>query len=393
MAIIKCPECGHQISDKAETCPACGVKIKDNIVRCPHCGNVYLKDQTICPSCHMSPNASVAPAQQQNRQNSQAQQQNNQPRQQNIMAQQQPANAFGNNEAEHPAKKSNKNVVIAIIVALAVIVGGGLWYASSANALHGDEQTAYINAMNSSDPAVLQDYLDSFKDAPQEHIDSIQAHLNILKANDTEWTNALLSNSKSALQQYLDSHPNTLHKAEALHKIDSIDWAACKRQNTPEAYQTYLTEHNDGEHVVEAQENLDKLDATTVSGEDKQVVSSAFQQFFRSINNNDEMGITSAVSSELQFLTNPNATKQDVITFLHKLYKDDVRSLTWRPNGDYKIQKKDLGDGTYEYDVEFTVDESVSNIDSSKDKFNQYRVKGQIDSDGKISRLQLMKIG
>ena len=240
---------------------------------------------------------------------------------------------------------------------------------------------------------MLQDYLDSFKDAPQEHIDSIQAHLNILKANDTEWTNALLSNSKSALQQYLDSHPNTLHKAEALHKIDSIDWAACKRQNTPEAYQTYLSDHSDGEHVVEAQENLDKLDATTVSGEDKQVVSSAFQQFFRSINNNDEMGITSAVSSELQFLTNPNATKQDVITFLHKLYKDDVRSLTWRPNGDYKIQKKDLGDGTYEYDVEFTVDESVSNIDSSKDKFNQYRVKGQIDSDGKISKLQLMKIG
>ena len=393
MAIIKCPECGHQISDKAETCPACGVKIKDNIVRCPHCGNVYLKDQTICPSCHMSPNASVAPAQQQNQQNSQAQQQNIQPRQQNVMAQQQPTNAFGNNEAEQPVKKSNKNVVIAIIVALAVIVGGGLWYASSANSLHGDEQTAYINAMNSSDPAVLQDYLDSFKDAPQEHIDSIQAHLNILKANDTEWTNALLSNSKSALQQYLDNHPNTLHKAEALHKIDSIDWAACKRQNTPEAYQTYLSDHSDGEHVVEAQENLDKLDATTVSGEDKQVVSSAFQQFFRSINNNDEMGITSAVSSELQFLTNLNATKQDVITFLHKLYKDDVRSLTWRPNGDYKIQKKDLGDGTYEYDVEFTVDESVSNIDSSKDKFNQYRVKGKIDSDGKISKLQLMKIG
>jgi len=28
MAIIKCPECGKEISDKAEKCPHCGVKIK-----------------------------------------------------------------------------------------------------------------------------------------------------------------------------------------------------------------------------------------------------------------------------------------------------------------------------------------------------------------------------
>lgn len=374
MAIIKCPECGHQISDKAEVCPTCGVKIKDNIIKCPHCGEVYLKDQKVCPACHTAPNTA--------------------PQVQRPMAQpNSKPNTYSSQNVQQQEKKSNKNMILAVIVALIILVGGGLWYASSSNALHGDEQTAYINAMNSTDPAVLQDYLDSFKDAPQEHIDSIQAHLEILKANDAEWTNALVSNSKVALQQYLESHPNSLHKAEALHKIDSIDWAACKRQNTAEAYQAYLSEHNDGEYVVEAQENLDKLDATTVGGEDKQLVSSVFQQFFRSINNNDEMGITSAVSSELHFLTNSNATKQDVITFLHKLYKEDVRALTWRANGDYKIQKKDMGDGNYEYDVDFTVDESVSNIDSNKDKFNQYRVKGHIDSDGKISSLQLTKIG
>lgn len=379
MAIIKCPECGHQISDKAEICPVCGVKIKYNTIKCPHCGNVYLKDQSVCPVCHKSPTETVVPAMMQTQAQMKAQEQ------------EMPQGAQVNEDA--PEKKSRKNMIIAIVVAIFVIVCGGVWYASSMNSLHGDEQTAYLNAMNSSDPAVLQDYLDSFKDAPQEHIDSIQAHLDILKMNDSEWTNALLSNSKSALQQYIDNHPNSLHKAEALHKIDSIDWVLCSRQNTPEAYQAYLSDHSDGEHAVDAQEKLDKLDATTVNPDDKQTVSNAFQQFFKSINNNDEMGITSAVSSTLHFLTNASATKQDVISFLHKLYKDDVRSLTWRPNGDYKIQKKDMGDNTYEYDVEFTVDESISNIDSSKDKFNQYKVKGHIDSDGKISNLQLIKIG
>ncbi len=372
MAIIKCPECGHQISDMASTCPACGVKIANNIVKCQHCGNVYIKGQPVCPVCH-EPNSPAG-----------------RPGQGEPMPRR---GGDGHSAPGVPPKKSNKGKIFAIAAVIVVALCGGLWFAHTANSLHGDEDTAYVKAMNSNDPAVLQDYLDSFTDAPQEHIDSIQAHLKLLQMNDTEWTNALISNSKSAIQQYLDSHPNSLHKAEALHKIDSIDWAQCGRQNTPEAYQAYLSEHPEGEHVVDAQEQLDKLDATTVSADDRQVVNAAFQQFFKGINNNDEMGITSAVSSTLNFLTNANATKQDVITFLHKLHKDDVRSLTWRANNDYKIQKIDKGDNTYEYDVDFTVDESISNIDSSKDAFNQYRVKGHIDSDGKISSLQLTKIG
>ena len=52
MAIIKCPECGHQISDKAPTCPSCGVEIKGKIIKCSQCGEVYLYDQEMCPNCH-----------------------------------------------------------------------------------------------------------------------------------------------------------------------------------------------------------------------------------------------------------------------------------------------------------------------------------------------------
>ena len=52
MAIIKCPECGHQISEKATICPSCGVEIDGKITRCVHCGEVYFKDDGLCPNCH-----------------------------------------------------------------------------------------------------------------------------------------------------------------------------------------------------------------------------------------------------------------------------------------------------------------------------------------------------
>lgn len=44
MALIKCPECGKEISDKAESCPNCGNPIhqqtqKEEYLCCPKCGS------------------------------------------------------------------------------------------------------------------------------------------------------------------------------------------------------------------------------------------------------------------------------------------------------------------------------------------------------------------
>ena len=45
MSMIKCPECGHQISDKAPVCPNCGVEIAGKITKCPQCGEIlFLKE-------------------------------------------------------------------------------------------------------------------------------------------------------------------------------------------------------------------------------------------------------------------------------------------------------------------------------------------------------------
>ena len=52
MAIIKCPECGHQVSDKAATCPSCGVGIAGKVTPCPECGAIVFNDQAECPVCH-----------------------------------------------------------------------------------------------------------------------------------------------------------------------------------------------------------------------------------------------------------------------------------------------------------------------------------------------------
>lgn len=38
MALIKCPECGKDVSSTAKACPNCGAPI-DTAIRCPKCGS------------------------------------------------------------------------------------------------------------------------------------------------------------------------------------------------------------------------------------------------------------------------------------------------------------------------------------------------------------------
>lgn len=50
MTLIRCSECGHSISDKAEMCPNCGCPIEKKIY-CEECGQVLSEMDKTCPNC------------------------------------------------------------------------------------------------------------------------------------------------------------------------------------------------------------------------------------------------------------------------------------------------------------------------------------------------------
>ncbi len=52
MALINCPNCGKQVSDKSEKCIYCGEKlIKDDKKHCIDCGAELDENITVCPNC------------------------------------------------------------------------------------------------------------------------------------------------------------------------------------------------------------------------------------------------------------------------------------------------------------------------------------------------------
>lgn len=431
MAIIKCPECGHQISDKAPTCPSCGVEIAGKIIKCPKCGEVYFKDDGMCPNCHyVIPQSSIKPdstalsnsvkehnselkpvvgntvtklqeenLQQENKEDASKLSINkkatisaskSQSKPQTDIVPPVPPHRDNNNNDNQPKKKNYTPLVVSIVIAILICGALAYWYKDqNAN----KEQEDYAYAMqHAQDSLVLNDYLDKYKDGPVEHRDSVMAKLLLLRKGDTEWLNTLISNSRTAFENYLSAHPDTPHKTEILHRIDSIDWQVTKTDNTMDAYQTYLSTHSNGEHVDEANENIRALKTKTVLPEEKQQVQAVVREFFMNINARNETGLMSTLNSQIaSFIGKTDAAPSDAVTFMNKLYeKEGVESLIWSTSN-YKISKKEVGDEKYEYSVSLNARQDVKHKDGSNTSL-PYKVTMTISPDMKISSFGLVKI-
>ena len=454
MAMIKCPECGREISDRAPSCPSCGVKIENEVIKCPVCGDVYFKEQAECPHCHHratndlnteqehaqntmpstppassanpvqgntpqqpynnastcpTENANVGQPQQNAGESTQnAQSQPNQPAYNAYQTQAvQPAQQQQNGYQGQPAQPSQQQNAYQ-----------GQSTAQPTSGVQpqsgGAQQPPYGQVPPQTPPpttakphnknittiiliVVIGFLLIGFGvyvfSGSPEHIDKISQQLAQLKQADQDWTNTMVSGSKSALAEYLNKYPNSIHKGEAERKIDSLDWVAAKSANTTEAYNLYITEHPNGDHIDEANNSLNVAKAKNITPKEKEMLALVFRSMFRSINDRDDEALTSNFSDFLSsFLGKGNASKSDVIAFLNKIYKDDITAMEWRANNDMKISKREIGIDEYEYTVDFSAKQKIEREDDDKETEANYRIKAKVNPDGKITELNMVKV-
>ena len=380
MAIIKCPECNASVSDRAPVCPTCGAEIRGKVTVCPTCDTAYFTEKGECPKCALEKNtAAVAPVKETTP----------------IEAPTQTVEVVPPTEAKIPTPPQNKKpkkVIILSSFIIALILCATLFYVYS-NAQKKNEKEAYELAMKSKEIGILEDYLNTYaKNAPQEHIDSINAHLTILRSTDNDWTNALISNTKEAFEDYLSKSENPKHKKEALQKIDSLDFVAVSQKNTIEAYNTYINDHYDGNYINEANEKIRVLKAKEVQQDEYQMVAGTIKTFFRGISERNENKVQETISPNISsFLNKTDIKHSDITVFISKLYKDNVEAIDWNIDKNLKIKKKEIGLDEYEYTTEFYVSQDVK-LKDGQSETNKYKVQTRIDPTGKIVEFNMIKI-
>ena len=413
--IIKCPECGHQVSDKAPICPSCGVEIAGHLIKCSYCGEIYLKEDAVCPNCHHSASTDnsvneddvkmepVKDDSQNNGDYSEAETSSvelvvsaesieEEPRldgtpTQDTLTIESPSSDTEVSTDDMIVKPESKNnnhtpLFVSLLIAL-VICAVLLFFYKRGNDNHEAEE--YKIALKSNNRQVMEQYLEDYPNAPLIHINSIRDLLKQTQQNNDEWGRVIQQNTIASYKAYLETHPNTPYKNEILKRVEELYWNEVVNQNTEAAYLGYREKYPKGIHVKEADEKLKiMLDNTSTPSEEKVAVS-AVRQFLQGLNSKGTSKIEGVTASSFNFLGAGGATIADVSKYMReKLYQADVKEITWQLGTVLNATTDKLDDGTTVQKI--TIPARLEIVREGGKGSNKYTIKAQIEN-GKITAI------
>lgn len=386
MSLIKCPECGREVSDRAKTCPHCGVGIAGEITTCPGCGEAVFKDDAECPHCHYRMDGAGTPAP--------AAPLVTLPKHQ-ADEQAQDAQTEAEQPAAGPAKKPKRGYtafIVALVIAL-IIVLLGLYFYQHTQAQN--ELRAYQNALTSAEPAVLDNFLAVYPDAPKAHRDSIESHLNELKKIEMEWAAAMASCSRNAFERYVERYPGNVHVTEAKLKIDSLDYDAALQANTADAFQHYMDLHADGYYYDEARQHFEQLDALRLKAEERESVATRIQQLLTAFSNRDEAAVNSLMASTIvAFMGKDHPAADYPVQWMKHQFEADVTAISFALADDWTIEKRQPAQegAPIVYAVAVSVDQRIDRTDDSRERVRAYRLSARLLPDFRIQSFNLQKV-
>ena len=413
--IIKCPECGHQVSDKAPICPSCGVEIAGHLIKCSYCGEIYLKEDAVCPNCHHSASTDnsvneddvkTEPVKDDSQNNGDysesetssvelvvsAESIEEEPRLDGTPTQDTLTIESPSNDTEvstddvivKPESKNNNHtpLFVSLLIAL-VICAVLLFFYKRGNDNHEAEE--YKIALKSNNRQVMEQYLEDYPNAPLIHINSIRDLLKQTQQNNDEWGRVIQQNTIASYKTYLDAHPNTPYKNEILKRVEELYWNDVVNQNTEAAYLGYREKYPKGIHVKEADEKLKiMLDNTSTPSEEKVAVS-AVRQFLQGLNSKSTSKIEGVTASSFNFLGAGGATIADVSKYMReKLYQADVKEITWQLGTVLNATTDKSDDGTTVQKI--TIPARLEIVREGGKGSNKYTIKAQIEN-GKITAI------
>ena len=332
--LIKCPECGHQVSDKAPYCPNCGIEIAGHIHNYettttpsePVVTEPVIEEEPVVeaqPIIEAEPIVEAEPYYQE--------QEHNEPRYSEPRYSE-PQYAAAPQPKKPRKRKSRKTLWVSFFIA-AILCAVMLYIYNDAT-----EQLGADNVVN----------MDKLKNM-QENVDS----------------------------SLVDPTYSKRHMEDEASKKDEKQVANEDETNSQE---TEADEETDNKIAA----------ANNLSNAEMDKATSAVRRFFQAINAHDKEALDNSVSPFLStFNGKERATKKDVQKYMVDLYQADVKNINWYIGDIEKIEKREVGENRYEYDIVLEA-KNVTVREGSTSK-RDYIVKAMVENDGKIGAMSVKR--
>lgn len=327
MALIKCPECGHQVSDKAATCPSCGVAIAGNVKR----ENEAPKGKRSMTIPIVAGVVAVIA----------------------VLV----GLYFYNNVQDRNELDAYEN---AMSCSEAAVLQNYLDMYADAPQAHRDSIMAHLALLKKVDSdwddAMVNNTRSAFENYLREHPESVHKTEALLKLDSIDWAFAAEADTPEAYSKYVADHADGMHIDEARLKLEKLE-----------------------KSIIAEDE---KLMVTSV-------LTSFFNALGNNDEEALTMSIDVVLNSFLHRAGATKADVISYMKRIHS--PEDITGIIFRMNNDWKIEKIDLGEGECSYVVDFSVDEKIQRTDESKETFSSYKVNAKVSNHGKITDLNMKK--
>ena len=327
MALIKCPECGHQVSDKAATCPSCGVAIAGNVKR----ENEVPKGKRSMTIPIVAGVVAVIA----------------------VLV----GLYFYNNVQDRNELDAYEN---AMSCSAAAVLQNYLDMYADAPQAHRDSIMAHLALLKKVDSdwdeAMVNNTRSAFENYLRVHPESVHKTEALLKLDSIDWAFAAEADTPEAYSKYVADHADGMHIDEARLKLEKLE-----------------------KSIIAEDE---KLMVTSV-------LTSFFNALGNNDEEALTMSIDVVLNSFLHRAGATKADVISYMKRIHS--PEDITGIVFRMNNDWKIEKIDLGEGECSYVVDFSVDEKIQRTDESKETFSSYKVNAKVSNHGKITDLNMKK--
>lgn len=374
MSLIKCPECGNQVSTMAATCGQCGVKISGNIIHCSECGTNYLKDcNESCPYCgHMDETETQQPE----------------------SAETTPSGLPEIPEEKHRKKSAVWRILFTLVFLALLGYGGYEGYSYYTNYTQRmEEKQRFEELARLTNPDFYRQYLNDYPESIYRA--EVESRLQTLLDEDKAWEKTLQNCTKDSIIAFMNTYPGSLNVRKCQQLIDSIDWALAATTGTEEAVNGYLEEHPEGMYTNEAVEFKKKLDKQKATPEESEAISTVVTEFLTTtLPGMDKLQIENAIAAPMQsFCGTPKATAQTVVKFIKAKHTENVAAVKYTLSTPLAITREKLYDNTTGFRAECLLEEiTTRKTGKRKTSEKQYTATCILNSAQKIVMIELKDV-
>lgn len=305
MSLIKCPECGREVSDLAAACPQCG-----------------------CP----------------------LNQQNSQPS----------ANAAN---AGKPAPRRAIGTIVTVSLLIVALAAAGAWYLFFRGGTDEDERLAYEAIMRYQNEkkldslgVALDEYLDTYN-SDAYHFSQIKELNDRYSTERADWNAAEGIMSIEAIRHFVDLHPDGFYLPLAHQKMDSLSYMAAKAVDTREAYEQYINQFSQGKYVAEARAKMEDLDNVEITVDEKLSATETLKTHFNALADNNRGAITATLAEQINSYIGKAAPElEDIYAYMQSMHSHSRTIVFLVKNAE--VTKVNVA-GKSMYNVQFLLDEET----------------------------------